>query len=298
MKLFDVMDTNRKTYDYLALHGIAGITKLTEGQDFPEVTSVEGDTAAWTQSHYGALVPVTKDMRKFDLHNQIKSVVRSISIDAFQKLEQSMADVFGHCQDTSYTDVYAQTVSALTPDAKELCDDAHDSPSGSTTFDNVITSDDGTTQNDVLSRAVIANMRSIGLTYKDPVGINRPIYYDTLIVPPALEDLARRIVETDRMPGSANNDINPVKGWIKNVYVWPQLQTLADSTDGSAFWFLADSSRIKDVLQLLFAERPSLDAPETVYKNKNWNYSIDYYYTIGRGYPAGFAGSLGDLSTP
>jgi len=236
-------------------------------------------------------------MRMFDLHDQIESVVRSVSQEAFDKVDQSLADVLIHGQDTSFTDVYGETgVSALCPDSKELFDDAHDSPSGSTTFDNVIT--DGTNQNPLLSRDAIAYMRRIGLTSKDPNGLIRPINYDTLIVPPALEDLALRIVNTERMPGSSNWDINPVNKWIKNVIVWPRVQMASDTTDASAYWYLFDSSKMKDVLQAKFAERPTLDAPEQVYKNKNWEYSIDFYYTIGRGYPYGVAGSDGALGAP
>jgi hypothetical protein len=31
-------------------------------------------------------------MRKFDLHNQIEGLVRSIATDAFEKVDQSLAD--------------------------------------------------------------------------------------------------------------------------------------------------------------------------------------------------------------
>lgn len=41
-QLFNVMDTSRKTYDYLALHGITGIQKVAQGADLPNITGVEG----------------------------------------------------------------------------------------------------------------------------------------------------------------------------------------------------------------------------------------------------------------
>jgi len=31
-------------------------------------------------------------MRKFDLHNQMESLVRSVATDAFEKIDQSLAD--------------------------------------------------------------------------------------------------------------------------------------------------------------------------------------------------------------
>lgn len=92
-KIFKVQDTNRKTYDHLILHGLDVIAKVAEGGDLPSATIVQGDTATWTQSRYGGIVSVTKDMRKFDLYDQIESIVRSAVDDAFYKIDQSMADV-------------------------------------------------------------------------------------------------------------------------------------------------------------------------------------------------------------
>jgi phage major head subunit gpT-like protein len=126
-------------------------------------------------------------------------------------------------------------------------------------------------------------MRALGLVHKDPNGKTRPIKYDILLVPPSLEDMATRICNSQYLPGSANNDINPLYGKIK-VVVWARLETASDGTDASAYWYLLDSSRKDETLQCLFAERPSLDAPEEVYENKDWNYTLDYFYAIGFGY--------------
>ena len=41
----------------------------------------------------------------------------------------------------------------------------------------------------------------------------------------------------------------------------------------------------------MFAKKPVLDAPEQVYTNKNWDYSCDFYYTLGIGFPAYIWGS-------
>ena len=54
----------------------------------------------------------------------------------------------------------------------------------------------------------------------------------------------------------------------------------------SAYWFMADSAKVDNSLMALFAERPELDAPEQVYENKNWTYSLDFFYTTGLGLPA------------
>jgi len=287
-KIFNVFDTERKTYDHLILHGLSGIKKVTPGQDLPNILSEEGDSITWTQKYFGGVASVTKEMRKFDLHNQIETIIRSLAIDAFDKIDQSLADILLYGWDTSYSDVYGDTVSGLGPDGKCLFNTAHDSPvSSSYSFSNALSS------NPILSRDAINNARIVGKTFKDPNGINRPINLDTLIVPPSLEDLAERLIYSPDNPDTANRSINPLKGKIKQLIVWERLEERSDDTDTSDYWFMADSTKVGETLNALFAERPSLDPPDQVYTNKNWDYSCDFFYTTGLGYPAYIVGSTG-----
>ena len=287
-KIFNIFDTNRRTFDHLILHGMEGIREVTPGQDLPNITSQEGDSVTWTQRYFGGIASITKEMRKFDLYNQIESLIRSISIDAFDKIDQSLSDVLLYGWNTSYVDVYGKSVTAVTPDGLALFSASHSSPvNPAYTFSNALSA------NPVLSREAIVNARVKGATFKDPAGINRPIDYDTLIISPALEDLAEQLIYSPDMPTTANRAINPLKGKIKNLIVWERLASRSDGTDTSGYWFLVDSSQVGETLQALFAERPSLDAPEQVYKNKNWDYSIDFFYTIGLGYAPYIVGSTG-----
>lgn len=41
-ELFDIKDTNRRTYDLRTLHGLGGITAVAEGEDFPSVSTNQG----------------------------------------------------------------------------------------------------------------------------------------------------------------------------------------------------------------------------------------------------------------
>lgn len=289
-QIFNVFDTDRRTYDHLVLHGISGIKKVTPGQDLPKVTGKEGDSITWTQEYFGADVEITKEMRKFDLYNQIEGLVKSISEDAFDKVDQSLADRILKGWSTSYTDVYGATVAATGPDGLALFSASHTNPVTSRTYSNIIS--DGTNNNPKLTRAAIVNMRAVGLKHKDPNGLVRSINYNTLIVPPELEDLADRIVNSEYIQGSGNNDKNPLKGKI-SIIVWPRLSAASDGTDTSAYWFLMDSDGAKESLNCLFAERPGLDAPEQAVANKNWEYTLDFFYAIGMGYPAYIAGSQG-----
>lgn len=291
-EIFDVRDTNRRTYDHLVLHGIAGIERVAEGSDLPALSSVQGDSITATQKRYGALVSVTKDMRKFDLHDQIESLVRSVAQDGFDKVDQSMADVLTGGWDTSYTDVYNDTETSTGPDGLALFSTVHSNNLNSTTFRNQI-KNSSATENPALSRDAIVTARKDAMVHTDPNGIVRPVRLNTLLVTPTNEDLAERIILSNQMSGTANNDTNPLRGKVA-IKVWERLETDGQGNSQSNYWFMYDSSKVGETLRALFAERPELDAPEQVYKNKNWDYSVDFYYALLRGYPAYVWGSQGD----
>jgi len=291
-KLFDVSDTDRRTYDYLTMHGLAGVERVAEGGNLPRLSTVQGDSATWTQSRYGAIAPVTKDMRKFDLYDKIEEMVATLTEDAWQKVDQSLADVLTNGFSASnYTDVYGASVSASCPDSVALFSASHSNNLNSTVFRNLVRNAAGTA-NPALSREVLVQARIDAANHKDANGVNRPVDLDLLIVSPANEDEGMRILQSDKISGSAENDVNPLKGRMK-LMVWPRLTTRSDGTDTSAYFFLANSKKVKKSLKSLFAERPSLDAPEQVYANKDWEYSLDYYYAIGRAFPAYIWGSTG-----
>lgn len=291
-QVFEVLDTNRRTFDHLILHGTAGIQEVAPGADLPAVGSQEGDSITYTQRYFGAMASVTKEMRKFDLYEQIESIVKSITDDGFQKIDQSYADVLTNGWATSYTDVYGKSISSVGPDGVALFSASHSNNLNSGVFSNLLK--DSAAQTDpVLSRDAIVTSRAQAMRFTDPNGVIRPVMLDTLIVSAASEDLAERIVFSSGVQGTPNIDMNPLKGKISKIIVWPRIDVRTGGTDTSAYWFLADSRHVGETLKSKFAERPSLDAPHEVYENKNWEYSIDYFYTVGLGYMPYIRGSRG-----
>lgn len=291
LNVFDVKDTDRKTYDYTIMHGVAGIREVTPGQDLPKINSNEGDSATYTQRYFGGIVEITKEMRKFDLYDKINSLPKTLADDAWDKVDQSMADVLLYGTATSYTDVYGKSISSVAPDGKALFSAVHDFNLGTLTYSNVIT--DGTNSNPALSREAIIRTRAIASRYKDANGLVRPIILDTLIVSAENEDAAERILYSAQINNSNDNDVNRLGQKIKKLIVWPRLSVRSDATDTSGYWFLASSANLKESLKALFAERPELDAPEQIYDNKNWEYSCDFFYSLGIGHPAYIFGSTG-----
>lgn len=291
LQIFEVKETDRKTYDYQIMHGVSGIEEVAPGQDLPKINTNQGDSITYTQRYFGAIFEVTKEMRKFDLYDKINGLPKTMADDAWDKIDQSMADVLLNGTQTSYTDVYGKLVSAVGPDGKALFSASHDFNVGSLTYSNIIT--DGTNSNPALSREAIVKTRAIASRQKDANGQVRPVMLDTLIVSVENEDLAERIIFSSNISGSMNNDMNSLKGKIKKLIVWPRLSTRGDGTDTSNYWFMCDSTKVGESLKAKFAERPSIDAPNEVYDNKNWEWSCDFFYALGIGHPAYIYGSTG-----
>lgn len=294
--IFDVTDLPRRTYDMTIVHGLNGIERVAGGQELPTVSGNEGDSITYTQSYYGAKVSVTKEMRLFDLYDEMTGQVRSITDDAFQKIEQSFADMLGNGNSASnYTDVYGESVSAVGPDGLALFSTAHTNNINSNTYRNQI-KDSSDTENPALSRDAIVQARSDAMVYQDPSGVIRPTRLDTLIVAPSNEDLAERILFSTQLSGSANNDINPLKGKVSNLVVSAHLETRTGGTDTSAYWYMADGRKVNNSLKARFGQRPELGAAEDVTETRNWLYPIDYFYLRGIGYQQYIWGSDASLS--
>ena len=56
---------------------------------------------------------------------------------------------------------------------------------------------------------------------------------------------------------------------------------------------MCDSAKSSETLKSKFAKRPSLEGAEQTMRNKNWEYTVDFYYTTGIGFPVFVWGSTG-----
>lgn len=290
--LFSFNDEQRKTHIEQILHGVVGMEEVPDGSNFPRATGEEGDQFTLTQSQYGVIVPVTQLMREWDLKDEITEVATSVMDEAMDKLDQSFADtlLYGFAT-TAYTDVWGKSVTPSGPDADGLFSATHSNGATSTTFSNLI--NDGTNNNPALTRAAIVNERARALKYADVNGLTRPIRLDTLIVGPDNEDLAERLLYSTQIPGEANNDLNALKGKIKTMKVWDRLDLRSDATDTSAYWFMADGTKVKKTLKAYFTQRPALTAPDQVFANGDWEYKLRLVYSRGFGFAPYLRGSQG-----
>lgn len=291
MTLFGVTNVDFQTEVVQLYSGLKGIKKIAEGEDLPSIQGKQGDSITFTQSQFGAKVPVTKPMRIFDRYGEVQELVRTVTDNAFDLIDQSFADLLLNGWSTSYTDVYGNAITQVAPDGKSIFSKTHtDSAFASYSFNNII--NDGTVDNPTISRQAVVKTRAKALKYKDAAGVTRPVRLDTIIVGPDLEDLARRIVDSEGIVGTANRETNEyLKGM--NVIVWERLGATSQGTDTSAYWFMADSARLPQGLRAYFKQKPQISAPAVYGPNMIWNYELDYFYDYGCVTPIYLYGSNG-----
>lgn len=291
--LFNMDTPERQDYTYRMLDGVAMFRRVAEGGQAPKGTLTQGDSATWTQKQYMGRVSITKAMRKFDLYNDIDSMVKSETHAAFDYIDQSQADIIlNGFTGTSYTDIFGDTQSNLAPDGVVLFSASHTNNQNANTQRNLIRNSAGTA-NPALSRAAIVTARKDAKVHQDANGLVRPITLDKLIVTPTNEDLAERVVMSSGVQGTPNVDLNPLKSHVNNIMVWERLETSGQGTDTSAYWFLADSRRVKDTLHSPMTQLPMMDKGTEIHDTKNIEYVIDAFYALGIGDPFGLWGSTG-----
>lgn len=290
LEIFDQRNKKFQNYTIKLNHGLKGVQKITEGSEVAQATGKEGDDITLKTAHYGADVVISKEARLYDQYEQVEENVRSIIDEGMNKIDQSLADIFNHgFSATNYTDVYGDTVTPVGANGKPLFHKAQNNGATSATFSNIIKL--GATFNPALSRDALAEARKMWLNYRDPNGINRPIHFDTILVAPSNLDLAERILYSDQIAGSSNNDKNNLKNKFK-IITWSKLET--DGTnDTSKQWFVFDSKKVGQSLKLNWVQKPKLAQPKEFAPDFNWHWLFDYLYSRGIVWQAYVAGSKG-----
>lgn len=291
--LFDVGETDWQTYNYLILNGIAKFDRVAEGAQLPVSSSVEGDSVTATQKRFGGRVSITKDMRMFERYDQMQELVRSSVDFAFNQVDQSQADMLTNgFTSTSFVDIYGDTQANTSPDGVVFFSASHSNNQNGGLATNLIV-DSASTANPALGRDAIVTTRTAGKKHKDPNSTNRPINLNQLIVSATNEDLAERVVFSSGVQGTPNVDLNPLKSKVSNILVWSRLDVRGDSTNTSAYWFMADPKNIKSTLKSPFAQKPQMGGATQVHDSLNWEYPIDSYYVMFIGQPYNMFGATG-----
>lgn len=128
--------------------------------------------------------------------------------------------------------------------------------SGVATQSNVFTNELGT------DNAMLVRLATIGRQFKNDSGVVTGFTYDTIIIPGnchSLEEVATKIIRSDLVVGSANNDVNTQKGKWKLI-----VDPLWEAASGTLPYILMSSEANKAYNGTAFYDRTPLDVKSEV----------------------------------
>ena len=179
---------------------------------------------SYTHKEWVKGMKVERKLVDDDLYNVINSRPRLLATVSRRTREKHGASIFNNAFNST---VFSGG------DTLSLCSTAHTFVGTSTTPGN-----SGTT---ALSATAIEATRILGMKLTDETDNLMDVMYDTILVPPNLEETATQIVKSTLEVGTANNTINFNQGRYK-VLVWNRL------TDTNN-WFMIDSKYMKMFLK-------------------------------------------------
>ena len=200
--------------------------------------SAEGKAGAIEYDSFSALYESTFTHKEFALGTSIE---RKLWDDDQQGLIRrratSLGDTFGVTRSYHAASLFNNAFSAsyVGSDSVALCSASHpiNKDKSTTYYDNLDTTP-------LSYSAVIAAIKA-GAAMTNDRELPRPIMYDTILVPTALQDVAFEVTKSVLKPDTANNNANFLNGKGLNIVIDPYL------TDTNN-WFMIDSAQAKQHL--------------------------------------------------
>lgn len=193
--LYDVRTSTRAWEKESTVTGVGVVPQKLEGQDYTEDTPVQGYDTTYTHVSYGLRINITLEMQQDELFGIIGKMAQALGRSMIETVEIEGANMLNRAFNASY----------VGPDGLTLCNTAHlGVKSGATISNQAATNSDLTLS--ALEQALIDGRNMV-----NDSGIITPVYYKALIVPAELEFVAKRLLNSEKMPGTAQNDLNVVR---------------------------------------------------------------------------------------
>lgn len=196
---FNVSETSKYTENTTGYSGFGQMGNWQDGQDLPIDEAVSIFDSTLTQAFYGMGFKVSRKHVKYGQLRLIQRWADALARSLAQKYGAMHAAVLGN----GFTTTYASLGSVALYSASH-------------------TSAGGVSRSNLNASAALtpANLEVLivqGLNTLNYRGLNDPVYYTKLVIPPALRRTAMKILQSDGESGTANNDINTQKGMMSIV---------------------------------------------------------------------------------
>lgn len=247
---------------------------MTEFGNFEEVTEGDNGIADDYQMGFSKLIEHHQFIKTFMCTREAKDdgnidLMKQTAANFVRAYKRSRAQYASDCLTTEgATFTYGgKSYDKTTGDGKALF--ATDHPGKKTGVEvqsNVFTNDFGS------NATMLYTLANIGRNFKNQSGNVMGYTFDTIIIPgnaPDLEDLIKRLLHSEQIVGSNNNDINTQKG-VWNLIVDHRWQKTTTKTP----YILMSSEAQRELNAGVFFDRVALDVSnEVLNKSRNLEWS-------------------------
>lgn len=190
-------------------------SSVNEGSDYTLSAAKQGYDKTITVVKYGLAANFSEELVEDSKFGHIADTLKKMAKSAKESKEVAFFNLFNNA--------FSSTTTA---DGLALCHDAHTTPTGTYTIRNQLS-----TPSDLSVTSLKQAVADFRKNFVGDSGIKYDIKPKYLVVPEELRLDAIQIVQSDLLAGTANNDVNSLKGEGLQILASPHL------TDADA-WFL------------------------------------------------------------
>jgi hypothetical protein len=266
-KLFEKNTTKRAYEEDVGLTGFGLASVKPEGSPITYDTNRQGFTSRYNPVVYALGFVVTREAFDDDMYDVVgKKKAQALARSMRMTKEIVGANIYNRAFNSSY----------VGGDGKELCATDHPNVSGGTWRNELSTAAD-------LSEAVLEQAAIDIAAFTDDRGLLIAAKPRALVIPPALQFEAKRILGSDGRVGTDNNDLNA----IKTMGIIPQVIVNHYLTSSTKWWILTD---VKDGLKYFERDGDSFDM-DNDWDTENAKFKARARYAFGWTDPRGIFGS-------
>lgn len=201
-KIFSKNSSSRNFEEDVGMSGFTLLSTKGEGAPITYDTMKQGFTTRYIHVVYASGFQITREAVEDNLY-KIESDKKARALAKAEK--QTRETIGANVINRAFTAAYAGG------DGKELCSTAHPNVAGGT-YSNMMSTPA------LLSEAAIEDMTINIWALQDDRGLKAALKPRKLLLPPALAFEAERLFNSSGRVGSANNDLNTMKGFFPEGY--------------------------------------------------------------------------------
>lgn len=267
-KVFKKYSSSRNWEEDVGMSGFTLLSVKGEGAPITYDTMKQGFTTRYIHVVYASGFQITREAVEDNLYKiEADKKARALAKAEKQTRETIGANVLNRAFNSSYTG----------GDSKELCATDHPNVAGGT-YSNELSTPAS------LSEASIEDMTINIWALQDDRGLKAALKPRKLIIPPSLAFEAERLFGSTGRVGTANNDLNTMKGHFKEGY-----DVMHWLTSTTAYFILTDA---EDGLKYFERRAPEFKA-DNDFDTENAKFKVSARYSFGWTDPRAIYGTAG-----